>query len=100
MGISTGGPEDRQDTVETLELPAEASADAFCWSLGIDGSFGWNEELPRAESLWRPVEDWVHRVVSKRSVWPSQRAAIGTPMLHGASPRAARVAARATFAAW
>ena len=99
MGVSTGVPDDSQDAVETMELPAEAPAEAFCCSLGVDGRFGWHKELPSAKSLRRPVEDWVPRVVNKRGVWPSQRAAIGALVLHGASPREARAAARAAFGA-
>ena len=70
--------------------------ETLCWSLGVDRTFGWHEELPSAESLRRPVEDWVAR---QRGVWPSQRAAISALLLHGASPREARSAARAAFRA-
>jgi len=85
--------------VEDGQSREEALAEALCWFLGGDGTFGWHEELPSAESLRRPVEDWVARVARQRGVWPSQRAAISALVLHGASPREARAAARATFAA-
>jgi hypothetical protein len=85
--------------VEDGQSREEALAEALCWSLGVDGTFGWHEELPSAESLRRPVEDWVQRVVGKRGVWPSQRAAISALVLYGASPAEARNAARAAFRA-
>jgi hypothetical protein len=85
--------------VEDGQSREDALAEAFCWSLGVDGTFGWHEELPSAESLRRPVEEWVARVARQRGVWPSQRAAISALVLHGASPAEARAAARATFAA-
>jgi hypothetical protein len=68
----------------------EALVEAFCWSLGVDGTFGWHEELPSAESLRHPVEDWVARVARQRGVWPRQRAAISALVLHSASPAEAR----------
>lgn len=92
-------PDDRQGAVETMELPAEALAEAFSRSPGVDGTFGWQAALPSAESLRHPVENWVARVASRRGIWPSQKAAISALVLHGASPREARAAARATFAA-
>ena len=52
-----------------------------------------------AESLRHPVENWVARVARQRGVWPSQRAAISALVLHGASPREARSAAKAAFRA-
>jgi hypothetical protein len=85
--------------VEDSQSREEALAEALCWSLGVDGTYGWHVELPSAESLRSPVEDWVARVARQRGVWPSQRAAISALVLHGASPREARAAARATFAA-
>jgi len=99
MGVNTGVPDDSQDAVETMEFLAEVLADAFCWPLGIDGTFRWHEELPSAESLRRPVENWVARVARQRGVWPSQRAAISALVLHGASPVEARNVARVAFRA-
>jgi hypothetical protein len=60
----------------------QSREEALCWSLGVDGTFGWHMELPSAESLRCPVEDWVAR---QRGVWPSQQAAISALLLHGAS---------------
>ena len=99
MGVSTGAPDDSQDTVEIMEFLAEVLADAFCRSLDVDGTFEWHEEMPSAESLRRPVEDWVQCVVGKRGVWPSQRAAVTALMMHGTPPAEARRAARAAFRA-
>jgi hypothetical protein len=84
--------------VEDGQSREDALAEALCWSLGVDGTYGWHEELPSAESLRRPVENWVARVNSQRGIWPSQKAAIGALVLHGASPVEARNAARAAFA--
>ena len=85
--------------VEDGQSREEALAEALCWSLGVDGTYGWHEELPSAESLRHPVENWVARVARQRGVWPSQRAAISALVLHGASPAEARNAARAAFRA-
>jgi hypothetical protein len=46
--------EDGQSRKETL-------AETLCWSLGVDGTFGWHQELPSVESLRHPVENWVGR---------------------------------------
>jgi hypothetical protein len=50
--------------VEEGQSREEALAEAFCWSLGVDGTYGWHEELLNAESLRRPVEDWPDSVAS------------------------------------
>jgi hypothetical protein len=44
--------------VEDSHSWEEALAEALCWPLGIDGTYGWHEELPSAESLCHPVEEW------------------------------------------
>ena len=85
--------------VEDGQSWEEALAEALCWSLGVDDTFGWHEELPSAESLRHPVGNWVARVARQRGVWPSQRVAIAALVLHGASPAGARNAARAAFRA-
>lgn len=85
--------------VEEGQSREEALAEALCWSLGVDGTFGWQEELPSAESLRHPVENWVARVACQRGVWPSQQAAIRALVLDGASPVEAHSAARAAFRA-
>jgi hypothetical protein len=51
--------EDGQSREETL-------AEALCWSLGVDGTFGWHQELLSVESLRHPVENWVGRVARQR----------------------------------
>jgi hypothetical protein len=56
-------------------------------------------ELPSAESLRRPIENWVARVACQRGVWSSQRAPISALVILGASPAEARSAARAAFRA-
>jgi hypothetical protein len=85
--------------VEEGQSREAALAEALCWSLGVDGTFGWQAALPSAESLRRPVENWVARVARRRGIWPSQKAAISALVLHGASPTEARSAARAAFRA-
>ena len=39
----------------------QSREEALCWSLGVDGTYGWHVELPSAESLRHPVENWVAR---------------------------------------
>ena len=85
--------------VEDSQSREEALVEALCWSLGVDGTFGWRAELPSAESLRRPVESWMAQVARQRGVWSSQRAAIGVLVLHSASPAEARSGARAAFCA-
>ncbi|NIV31612.1 MAG: hypothetical protein GWN58_19635 [Anaerolineae bacterium] len=84
--------------VEDGRSREEVLAETLAWSLGVDGSYGWHKELPSAESLRTPVENWVRRVAARRTIWPSQKAAISALVLHGASPWEARNAARAAFA--
>ena len=81
------------------QVPQEALYEALCWYLGVDGTYGWQEVLPSSDSLRPRAERWVEKVATLKHVWPSQAAAIGALVLHGASPREARAAARATFAA-
>ncbi|NIV37852.1 MAG: hypothetical protein GWN58_53105, partial [Anaerolineae bacterium] len=81
------------------QTPQEALAKAFCWSLGVDGTFGWQEALPSADSLRPRAERWVEKVRGLKRVWPSQVAAINALALHNASPGGARRAARAAYTA-
>jgi len=84
--------------VEDGRFREETLAEALCWSLGVDGTYGWHDELPSAESLRRPVEDWVGKMSRTSGIWPSQKAAVKALVLHGASPHEARAAARTAFA--
>ena len=63
---------------------------------GLDYS-GWSEELPSAASLRPAVERWVRKACACQGVWPSQKAAIHSLVLSGASPFEARSAARAAY---
>jgi hypothetical protein len=84
---------------EPGQTPQEALFEAFCWYLGVDGTYGWQERLPRVEALRPRAEQWVEKVAALKRVWPSQAAAVEALVLHNASPSEARVAARAAFAA-
>jgi hypothetical protein len=82
---------------EDGQLPAEALYEQICWALGVDGTRGWDSELPTADSLRRAVAAWVGKVAKAKGVWKSQAAAIRALVLERADPRAARAAARAAF---
>jgi hypothetical protein len=63
----------------------------------VDGTGDWEPALPSADGLRPAVTQWVEKVAAKRGVWPSQAAAIRALVLHGASPREAKAAARAAY---
>jgi ABC-type ATPase involved in cell division len=75
----------------------QALYEAFCEHFGVDGTGGWEPELPSADGLRSAIETWVEKVAAKRGVWPSQAAAIRALALHGASPREAKAAAQAAY---
>jgi hypothetical protein len=81
------------------QAPYEVLSEAFGWFLGVDVTYGWSAAEASAEGMESAVTGWVEKVTALRGVWKSQAAAIGALVLHGASPREARAAARATFAA-
>ncbi len=70
--------------VEMMERLAEVLADES------DGS---------VRAVARALARRVARVARQHGAWPNQRAAISALVLHGASPREARSAARAAFRA-
>ena len=76
--------------------PVEVLYEHICWYFGVDGTRGWEAELPSAEGLRNAIEAWVNKITSKR-MWSSQAAAIRALVLHNASPNEARQAARAVF---
>jgi hypothetical protein len=86
-------------SVDDDQLPHEALSEAFGWYLGVDVTYGWSTVEASAEGMESAVTGWVGKVTALRGVWKSQAAAVSALVLHGASPREARAAARATFAA-
>jgi hypothetical protein len=76
--------------------PVEVLYEHICWYLGVDGTRGWDAELPSADGLRNAIETWVNKITSKK-MWGSQAAAIKALVLHNASPYEARQAARAAF---
>jgi hypothetical protein len=74
--------------------PVEVLYEHICWFLGVDGTRGWEAELPSADGLRHTIEAWVNKVTSKK-MWSSQATAIRALVLHNASPYEARQAARA-----
>jgi hypothetical protein len=76
--------------------PVEVLYEHICWFLGVDGTRGWDAELPSADGLRSAIEAWVNKITSKK-MWSSQAAAIKALVLHNASPYEARQAARAAF---
>ena len=85
--------------VEGDQLPHEALSEAFGWYLGVDLTYGWDATLASAKGMKDRATNWVAQVTALRGVCKSQAAAVSALVLHGASPREARAAVRATFAA-
>ena len=83
---------------EPGELPIEALSDAIGWFLGVDLSYQWEPEQPRAESVQPRIERWVAKVAGAKGVWPSQAKAVEALVLHDASPYEAKQVARAAYA--
>jgi hypothetical protein len=81
------------------QAPYEVLSEAFKWFLGVDLTYGWSAAEASAKGMEDRATAWVEQVTALRGVWPSQAAAVSALVLHGASPREARAAARATFAA-
>jgi hypothetical protein len=81
---------------EAGRSPVEVLYEHICWYFGVDGTRGWEAELPSADGLRSAIEAWVNTVTSKK-MWSSQAAAIKALALHNASPYEARQAARAAF---
>jgi hypothetical protein len=84
---------------EPGQTPQKALYEAICWYLGVDGTYGWQEALPSADSPRPRAERWVEKVAARKRVWPSQQAAIRALVLQNASPAGARRAAQAAYAA-
>ena len=84
---------------EPGQLPVEALSEAIGWFLGVDLSYQWEPEQPRAESVQPAVEGWVAKVAGAKGVWASQAKAVEALVLHDASPREAKAVARAAYAA-
>jgi hypothetical protein len=88
----------RRSEIEAEEgrSPVEVLYEHICWYMDVDGTRGWEAELPSAEGLRSAIGTWVNTVTSKR-MWSSQATAIKALVLHNASPYEARQAARAAF---
>jgi hypothetical protein len=84
---------------EPGQLPVEALSEAIGWFLGVDLSYQWEPEQPRAESVQPAVEGWVAKVAGTKGVWASQAKAVEALVLHNASPREAKAVAQAAYAA-
>ena len=81
------------------ELPVEALSESIGWFLGVDLTYRWESEQPRAESMQPRVQGWVAKVAGAKGVWPSQAKAVEALVLHDASPYEARAIARAAYTA-
>ena len=85
-------------STEPGQLPVEALSEAIGWFLGVDLTYPWEAEMPRADSLGQRAEAWVEKVANAKGVWDSQAAAIKALVVHGASPYEANRVAKAAFA--
>jgi hypothetical protein len=84
---------------EDGQAPYEVLSETFGWYPGVDVTYGWGTAQASADGMRSAVTGWVEKIAALRGVWKSQAAAVSALVLHGASPREARAAARATFAA-
>jgi hypothetical protein len=48
--------------------PVEVLYEHICWYFGVDGTRGWDAELPSADGLRHAIETWVSKITSKRGV--------------------------------
>jgi hypothetical protein len=51
---------------EPGQTPQEALFEALCWYLGVDGTCGWQEQLPSVEAPRPRAEQWVKKCWARR----------------------------------